>query len=129
MISVGGFHRRLGGDRIIAPHTHLDFPVITFGQGNEISIGIFTLGDFGLHLLTGLRRQFHGFFRFQQGVLKQVIQTGIGPLEDEGGQGGDGTGGRCCHRVHHVIDTRGNIVERVGDRCHGIKLAAAVTQS
>ena len=79
-----------------------------------------------LHLFAGFGGQLHGFFGFDEGILKEIVQAGIGSLQNQSRQGGYGAGGGCRHGVHHVVDTGTDVVQGIGNRRHRIELAATV---
>ena len=70
----------------------------------------------------------HGFLCLQQSVLEHVVEAGIGALQDQRRECGNRGTGRGRHRVHHVVDTGTDVVQRIGHGRHGVEFAAAITQ-
>ena len=122
------FHRILGGHGIVAADAHLHLPVVALGQRDEIRVRILALGDLGLHLLAGLGGELHGLLGLEQRVLEQVVEPGIGALQDQRRQCRDGRRRGRRHRIHHVVDPGLDVVQGVGHREHRIELAAAVAE-
>ena len=126
VVAIAALDGRLRGHRIIAADTHLQLPVVALGERDQIGVGVLALGDLGLHLLAGLGGQLHGLLGLQQGVLEEIIEPGIGALQDQRRQRGNGGARRNRHGGHHAVDPGADVVQGVGDRRDGIELAAAI---
>ena len=129
VVAIGCLDRVLCGHGVVAADPHLEFPVVALGQGDEIGIGILTLGDLSFHLLARLGGELHCLFGLKQRILEHVVEPGVGPLQNERRQRRDSSTRRGGHGVQHVVYTGTNVVQRISNRRDRIELATTVTET
>ncbi len=77
---------------------------------------VLTLRNFCVHLLTEFGGLLHGPLDLEQGILGQVVESGIGTLQNQHRKRSTSHRGHC---TYHVVDTGADIIQRVSTKHKG----------